>query len=172
MTTRIQLCRACVRCLGLRPLPRRFFSTSPTSSYPIKGIAPQPPARTKFSGFSSAVVTVRSGNGGNGCIAFELSRIAPGRGIPSGGNGGRGGDIYIIAHGTGDLRGVPDPCGRQRRQWGGKFNSWEEREGYSASSADRDSRLRNHEQTSVRTGRDFHSCPSLGQRTGNGGLAD
>jgi GTPase len=107
MTTRIRLCCACGRHLGLHPFPRRSFSTSHTSSYPIKGVAPQPPARTKFSGYSSAVVTVRSGNGGNGCIAFELSRIAPGRGIPSGGNGGRGGDVYIIAHGTGDLRGVP-----------------------------------------------------------------
>ena len=31
----------------------------------------------------------------------------PGRGTPSGGNGGRGGDVYILAHGTGDLRNVP-----------------------------------------------------------------
>lgn len=107
MATRIRLCHVCLQRLGSRTRSQRAFSTSATSSYPIKGVAPEPPARTKFSGFSSAVVTVRSGNGGNGCIAFELSRIAPGRGIPSGGNGGRGGDIYIIAHGTGDLRGVP-----------------------------------------------------------------
>jgi GTPase len=74
---------------------------------PIKDVAPQPPVRTKFSGFSSAVVTLRSGTGGNGCIAFELSRTTPGRGTPSGGNGGRGGDVYIMVHGTGDLRGAP-----------------------------------------------------------------
>ena len=107
MTTRIKLCRACAQRPSFHQVSPRSFSIFPSSSYPIKGVAPQPPSRTKFSGFSSAVVTVRSGNGGNGCIAFELSRIAPGRGIPSGGNGGRGGDVYIIAHGTGDLRGVP-----------------------------------------------------------------
>ena len=107
MDPRISLCRACLNNLGLLKVPRRSFSKSQASLFPIKDIAPQPAARTKFSGYSSAVVTIRSGTGGNGCIAFELSRTMPGRGIPSGGNGGRGGDVYIIAHGTGDLRGVP-----------------------------------------------------------------
>lgn len=107
MTTRIVLGRVCLNCLDILQLPRRSFSTSPISLLPIKDVAPQPPTRTKFSGFSSAIVTTRSGTGGNGCIAFEFTRTQPGRGTPSGGNGGRGGDVYVIAHGTGDLRGVP-----------------------------------------------------------------
>jgi GTPase len=52
-------------------------------------------------------VTLRSGTGGHGSVAFELSRQGPGKALPSGGNGGRGGDVYVMAHGTGDLRGCP-----------------------------------------------------------------
>ena len=103
---RITVCRACINHLSSR-IPKRSFSISAFNKLPIKDVAPEPPGRTKFSGFSSAIVTIKSGNGGNGCVAFELSRTTPGRGTPSGGNGGRGGDVYIIAHGTGDLRGVP-----------------------------------------------------------------
>jgi GTPase len=107
MPTRTTICRTCRKLYGLPKITQKSFSTSPLLPFPIKDIAPEPPARTKFSGFSSAIVTIKSGTGGNGCIAFELSRTKPGIGIPSGGNGGRGGDVYIIAHGTGDLRGVP-----------------------------------------------------------------
>src|SRR5437763_15481 len=103
---RITVCRACINHLSSR-IPKRSFSISAFHKLPIKDVAPEPPGRTKFSGFSSAIVTIKSGNGGNGCVAFELSRTTPGRGTPSGGTGGRGGDVYIIAHGTGDLRGVP-----------------------------------------------------------------
>jgi GTPase len=102
MRARLRLCRACIAQATRKP-----FSTAQLSLFPIKDAAPEPPGRTKFSGYSSAIVTIRSGTGGNGCIAFELSRTTPGRGIPTGGNGGRGGDVYVIAHGTGDLRGVP-----------------------------------------------------------------
>jgi GTPase len=104
MTARSGLCRNHIRHLQA---PRRCFFTSNPFLFPIKDIAPAPPARTKFSGFSAAVVTIRSGTGGNGCVAFELSSTVPGRGTPSGGNGGRGGDVYVIAHGTGNLRGIP-----------------------------------------------------------------
>ena len=107
MPTRAKLCRACRKLYAISRVTHKSFSTSSLISFPIKDIAPEPPARTKFSGFSSAIVTIKSGTGGNGCIAFELSRTKPGIGIPSGGNGGRGGDVYVIAHGTGDLRGVP-----------------------------------------------------------------
>jgi GTPase len=103
---RVTVCRACINRLS-SAVQRRLFTVSSINTFPIKDVAPEPPGRTKFSGYSSAIVTVKSGNGGNGCIAFELSRTVPGRGIPSGGNGGRGGDVYIIAHGTGDLRGIP-----------------------------------------------------------------
>ncbi len=37
------------------------------------------------------IITVKAGDGGNGIVTFH-----PRRGGPSGGNGGRGGDIYII----------------------------------------------------------------------------
>jgi GTPase len=102
----VSVCRACINHLS-SSIPKRSFSISALNRLPIKDVAPEPPGRTKFSGFSSAIVTIKSGTGGNGCVAFELSRTMPGRGTPSGGNGGRGGDVYIIAHGTGDLRGVP-----------------------------------------------------------------
>lgn len=41
-------------------------------------------------------ITVKAGDGGNGAVAF-----LPRRGGPAGGNGGRGGDIYLI--GTNDI---------------------------------------------------------------------
>ncbi|KAF8065247.1 GTP-binding protein Obg/CgtA [Lyophyllum atratum] len=41
------------------------------------------------------IVTVRGGNGGDGCAAFHREKYKP-FGPPSGGNGGRGGDVYIL----------------------------------------------------------------------------
>ncbi len=46
--------------------------------------------------FDEAKIFVRSGDGGNGCLSFRRERFKP-LGGPDGGDGGKGGDILIMA---------------------------------------------------------------------------
>lgn len=44
------------------------------------------------------IVEVTGGKGGSGCVSWKI--LSPGKKRPCGGNGGRGGDVIIVADNT------------------------------------------------------------------------
>ncbi|KAJ3055334.1 hypothetical protein HK097_010834 [Rhizophlyctis rosea] len=78
------------------------FPNSETDTTPAQSLLIKPSVLRKFVGKNESAfvdwkrIRVTGGKGGNGAISFFKSALHP-VGPPSGGNGGKGGDVYIVA---------------------------------------------------------------------------
>src|SRR3954447_15085662 len=73
---------------------RCLFCFSPVSGASRVAARPRLPYLHPMKFLDEAKVYIRSGDGGNGCVAFRREKFIE-FGGPSGGNGGRGGDVVI-----------------------------------------------------------------------------
>ena len=62
---------------------------------PVRVVSTPKYSRKRYKFVDKVRIEVKGGKGGNGCVSYDV--LAPGKKRPSGGNGGKGGDVYIVA---------------------------------------------------------------------------
>ena len=78
---------------GARATLKHFFATDISEGNDGTGRKRESHTTWKF--VDRVQVEVKGGRGGNGCVSFEV--LSPGRKRPSGGSGGKGGNVYVAA---------------------------------------------------------------------------
>ena len=73
--------------------PSACIRQHPGTLFPHRSITPIRPVRMFI---DEVKIYARAGHGGKGCVAFQREKFRP-KGGPSGGNGGRGGDVVLEA---------------------------------------------------------------------------